>query len=177
MIGLIQRIRRKRYIAHLVQMGLKLGDNVTLNDAFFLDPSHCFLITLEDGVTFGPGVRVFAHDASSFSSLGRTRIGLVTLKEGCFIGASSVILPGVTVGAHSIVGANSTVTRSIPANEVWAGSPAKRLMSLADYANLHDLRQARVFSESEYGIERITEARKAEMIATLERDRFAYLAP
>lgn len=42
-----------------------------------------------------------------------------------FIGARSIILKGVTIGAKSIVGAGSVVSCNIPAGEIWAGNPAK----------------------------------------------------
>jgi acetyltransferase-like isoleucine patch superfamily enzyme len=49
-----------------------------------------------------------------------TRIG-----QCCFIGARSVILPGITIGDHSIVGAGSVVTKDVPPNCIVAGNPAK----------------------------------------------------
>ena len=49
----------------------------------------------------------------------------VRLKRGCWIGAGATILPGVTVGENSIVGAASVVTKDVPDNEIWAGNPAK----------------------------------------------------
>jgi maltose O-acetyltransferase len=177
MLGYLRRIRRERYIRGLVANGLTLGRNVSLNDGFFLDPSHCYLITIEDGVVFGPGVQVFAHDASSLKALGKTRIGLVRLRRNCFIGASTVILPGVTVGENSIVGANSTVARSVPGNEVWAGSPAERLSSLEDYVKMLSQRTGQTFREDEYALDRITEERKQEMIEALKRDRIGFMAP
>ena len=48
----------------------------------------------------------------------------VVIQEGAFIGARSIILKGVTVGKHAVVGAGSVVTRNIPENEIWAGNPA-----------------------------------------------------
>lgn len=51
----------------------------------------------------------------------------VKISDYCWIGARTVILPGVTIGRGSITGANSTVTKSIPELEVWAGSPAKKI--------------------------------------------------
>ena len=50
--------------------------------------------------------------------------------EDVFIGAHSIILKGVTIGARSIVGAGSVVTKDIPADEVWAGNPAKCIRKL-----------------------------------------------
>lgn len=49
----------------------------------------------------------------------------VIIEDNAFIGARSIILKGVTIGANSIIGAGSVVTKSIPANEIWAGNPAK----------------------------------------------------
>lgn len=51
----------------------------------------------------------------------------VTLGDNVFIGMNSIILKGVTIGTGAVVGAGSVVTRSIPAGEVWAGSPARFL--------------------------------------------------
>jgi maltose O-acetyltransferase len=177
MLDLIMSMRRRRYIQGLVRSGLVLGRNVELNDGFFLDPSHCFLITIEDGVTFGPGVRVFAHDASSLKCLGKTRVGLVRIGKNCFIGAGAVILPGVTIGENSIVGANSTVNRNIPAGEVWAGVPAGRILSVADYAAMLRMRPATDFTEAGYRIGVITDERKREMIEALEKGRLGFMVP
>ena len=53
--------------------------------------------------------------------------GPVLLGPGCFVGFRVAILPGVTLGEHCVVGANSTVTRSFPAYSMIGGSPAKLL--------------------------------------------------
>jgi maltose O-acetyltransferase len=177
MLGFLRQWRRRRYMAKLVDRGLVLGDNVELNDGFFLDPSHCFLITIEDGVTFGPNVQVFAHDASCLRSLGKTRIGLVRLRRNCFIGGSTVILPGVTVGENSIIGANSTVSRSVPANQVWAGSPATKIMSVADYVAMLAMRRGPDFLEESYRMESLTTLRRKEIIEALETHRIAFMVP
>ncbi|WP_158999118.1 acyltransferase [Pigmentibacter ruber] len=49
----------------------------------------------------------------------------VKLLEGCWIGVGAVILPGVTIGKHAIIGANAVVTKSIPDYAVAGGVPAK----------------------------------------------------
>ena len=48
----------------------------------------------------------------------------VILKRGCCLGANVIVLPGVTIGENSVVGAGSLVTRSIPAGVLAAGNPA-----------------------------------------------------
>lgn len=56
----------------------------------------------------------------------------ITLGEKCWIGMNSVILPGVTLGPHTVVGAGSVVTRSFPEGCcVLAGSPARVIKTLA----------------------------------------------
>jgi acetyltransferase-like isoleucine patch superfamily enzyme len=57
------------------------------------------------------------------SSVGR----LTTVEDGCFLGVNVVVLPGVTIGAGTVVGANSVVTRDLPPRVIAAGSPARIL--------------------------------------------------
>ena len=47
--------------------------------------------------------------------------------DGAWIGAYSIILPGVRVGNGSIIGAHSIVNKNVPDNEIWGGIPAKKL--------------------------------------------------
>lgn len=49
----------------------------------------------------------------------------VTIKDGVWLGQRACIMPGVQIGAHSIIGANSVVTHDIPAYCIAVGSPAK----------------------------------------------------
>lgn len=49
----------------------------------------------------------------------------VLLKKNSWIGAGAIILPGVTVGENSIVGAGSVVTKDVPDNTIVVGNPAK----------------------------------------------------
>lgn len=53
------------------------------------------------------------------------KIAAVSIGRGCWIGEHVVIMPGVEIGEMSIVGANSVVTRSVPARSIVAGSPAR----------------------------------------------------
>ena len=51
--------------------------------------------------------------------------GPVVIGDGCFLGFRSVVLPGVSLGEHCVVGANAVVTRSFPAYSMVAGAPAR----------------------------------------------------
>jgi maltose O-acetyltransferase len=117
----------------LVAMGMKVGNNFGRLQGVILDTSHCWLITIGDNVTLAPRVHILCHDASTKQFLNYTKIGRVTVGDNVFIGAESVVLPGVTIGNNVIVGANSTVTHDIPDGVVVAGSPAKVICSLDDY--------------------------------------------
>lgn len=54
----------------------------------------------------------------------------IEIEDDVFIGYGAIICKGVTIGARSIVGAGSVVTKSIPSDQLWAGNPAKYIKSL-----------------------------------------------
>ena len=92
--------------------------------------SECYITaysTLEDRVFVAPGV-VTSND----NFVGRTQERFkhfkgITVKKGGRIGAGTVTLPGVTIGADGLVAAGSTVTRDVPAQTIVMGKPAKPL--------------------------------------------------
>lgn len=130
---LVFRFRADYTTEDLIAMGMQVGKRFTRMHGTILDPSHCWLITIGDNVTMAPRVHVLAHDASTCHHLGYARIGCVHIGDNVFIGADTVVLPGVTIGNNVIVGANSTVTRNIPDDVVVAGNPARIICSLADF--------------------------------------------
>lgn len=134
---IIYRIRGEYTIEHLKKMGLTVGKNFNPQLGFELDPSHCWLITIGDNVTFGPHVQVLAHDASTCAFCGYAKIGRVSIGDNCFIGAGSIVLPNVTIGNNVIVGAGAVVTKSIPDNVVVVGNPAKIIMTIEDFIIHH----------------------------------------
>ena len=129
----LYRLRGEYTTEKLISMGMQVGKNFGRLQGVILDPSHCWLITIGDNVTMAPRVHILCHDASTKTFLNYTKIGRVTIGDNVFIGAESVVLPGVTIGNNVIIGANSTVTRDVPDNCVVAGSPAKVICSLEDY--------------------------------------------
>lgn len=113
---------------------ISIGNFVTLRPGTMLhaDPREGGAgITIEDKVLIGSSVHIYV-DTHAFDN---TSIPIydqgfydskpVLLKQGCWIGANTVILPGITIGKNAVVGAGSVVTKSIPEYAVAVGNPAK----------------------------------------------------
>lgn len=132
---ILYRLRGEYTTEKLVSMGMKVGKNFKRLHGVILDPGHCWLIEIGDNVTMAPRVHILAHDASTKTFLNYTKIGRVTIGDNVFIGAESVVLPGVTIGNNVVIGANSTVTHDVPDNTVVAGTPAKPICTLDEYLN------------------------------------------
>ena len=129
----IYRIRGEYTTEKLIRMGMKVGNHFERLNGVILDPSHCWLIEIGENVTLAPRVHILCHDASTKNFLGYTKIGRVTIGNNVFIGAETVIMPGVTIGNNVIIGANSTVTHDVSDGVVVAGSPAKVISTLDNY--------------------------------------------
>lgn len=151
-----------------VAQGLKIGKSPNIQCGCIIDPSHCWLIEIGDRVTFAPRVHVLAHDASTKRILGYTMIGRVKIGDDVFVGAGTIILPGVAIGDRVIVGAGSVVTKDIPSGSVAVGNPARVIGSYDDFVARKKrlLQEAPLFDES-YVIGRITDEKKCEMIEKL----------
>jgi acetyltransferase-like isoleucine patch superfamily enzyme len=93
-------------------------------------------IIIEDDVLIGSGVHIYINNHNfdnpdiPIIDQGHYTAKPVTLKKGCWIGANAVLLPGVTIGENSVVGAGAVVTRSIPDRVLAAGAPAKVIKAI-----------------------------------------------
>lgn len=161
--------KKERYLYRLVKNGLVLGENVDIIDTFFFDPSHCFLISIGDNCTICPGVRLIAHDASTKKFLGYTKLGKIIIKENCFIGDSTLILPGVTVGPNSIIGAGSVVTKDVPPNTVSVGNPVRNICSVDEYiAKMQSISSHKKIFDENYFIENLDDAKRKEILRSVD---------
>lgn len=94
-------------------------------------------VNLGTGVGLGQGVLItdHNHDFRDLTEPWLNRPALlakpVEIADGAFVGDGCVILPGVTIGHHSVIGANSVVTKDVPPYHIAAGVPA-RLLSRFD---------------------------------------------
>ena len=137
----------KPEVQNAIKEGMKVGKNCQ-----FISPgpnfgSEPYLITIGDNttvsfdvafVTHDAGTRVLRNLAEPGSKEKETVIyGEIKIGKNCFIGCRSTILPGVTIGDNSIIGAGSVVNRNIPANSVAAGVPCKVICTLDEYKEKH----------------------------------------
>lgn len=116
-----------------ISNGLRIGKNCSVMGECIIDPGHCWLIEIGNRVTLAPRVHILAHDASTKRELGYTALAPVKIGSDVFIGAGTIILPGVTIGDHVVIGAGSVVSRSIPSDSVAVGCPARVVGSYSNY--------------------------------------------
>ena len=131
----IARLRGEVTTEELIRRGLKVGKNLKRLNQVIIDDSHAWLIEIGNDVTLAPRVHILAHDASTKTHLGYTKIGCVKIGDRVFIGAGTVVLPNVTIGNDVIIGANSTVTHDLPDDVVAVGSPARVICTTEEYLN------------------------------------------
>ena len=117
----------------LIKRGLKVGKNFHRMGWVTIDPSHCYHISIGDDVTLAPRVHILAHDASTAMFLGKTRAANVTIGNNVFVGAGTIILPGVQIGSRVIIGAGSVITKDIPDNSLAVGNPARVVCTIDSY--------------------------------------------
>ncbi|MBT2736732.1 DapH/DapD/GlmU-related protein [Bacillus sp. ISL-7] len=91
--------------------GMKIGENCTIQAGVTFDYSFCWLTKIGNNVTIAPEAFFLAHDASTMKELHYTKVGSITIEDNVYIGARSLIMPGVTIGKNSIVAAGSIVKK------------------------------------------------------------------
>jgi acetyltransferase-like isoleucine patch superfamily enzyme len=106
-----------------------IGDNVWIGPQSYFDARS---LVIEDYVGWGPGAKVLGSTHSGVPieiPIVQTDLEIKPVRIGAWadIGTNAVILPGVTIGKGSIVGAGSVVTKDVAPFSIVAGSPAKFL--------------------------------------------------
>jgi acetyltransferase-like isoleucine patch superfamily enzyme len=115
---------------------LIIGDNVGMSSTAIVCHNR---IEIGNNVNLGGNVVIYDTDFHSLIPKYRlnpsmdilnTNTKPIIIGNNVFIGAHTTILKGVTIGDNAIVGACSVVTADIPANEIWAGNPTKKIRNL-----------------------------------------------
>ncbi|MGH0418212.1 sugar O-acetyltransferase [Bacillus cereus] len=118
---------------------IEWGENSYANfNCVILDSAF---VKVGNNVMLGPNVNIYTATHSIYPSLRNDiqKEGLeslityakpVVIEDGVWIGGSSIILPGIKIGANSVIGAGSIVTKDIPANVVAVGNPCKVIKTI-----------------------------------------------
>ncbi len=104
----------------LVENDVIVGDRVTVKSGVQLWDG----LRIGDDVFVGPNVS-FTNDRFPRSRQQPTKFLETKIQDGASVGAGAVILPGITIGAKAMVAAGAVVTRSVPANSIVVGNPAR----------------------------------------------------
>jgi acetyltransferase-like isoleucine patch superfamily enzyme len=116
-----------------VQKHARIGKNCKISSHTFI----CEGVTIEDDVFVGHGV-TFINDSyprattaeGGLQTEADWKVETTVIKKGASIGSGVTILSKITVGERAIVGAGSVVTRSVPADTIVAGNPARVLRAV-----------------------------------------------
>lgn len=109
---------------------IRIGNNAELGQ-------RCVIyggVSIGDDVLMGPGVRLITRN-HSVGDVGRPIreqgdvFAPIIIEDDVWLGANVVVLPGVTIGAHSVIGAGSVVTKSCAPYSIMGGVPAKFIKS------------------------------------------------
>ncbi|MEC5317731.1 sugar O-acetyltransferase [Brenneria populi subsp. brevivirga] len=115
------------------------GTNTFIGDHFYANHNLVILdgarVTIGNNVFIAPNVGI--HTAGHPLDVGRRNQGLeyalpIVIGNNVWIGASAVILPGVSIGDGAMIGAGSVVTKDIPANVIAVGNPCRVLREISD---------------------------------------------
>jgi len=124
-------------VRFLRKRGMKIGDGCRILCGLASFGSEPFLITLGNHVTITGSVTFITHDGGVWifreAEPDIDFFGSITIGNNVFIGMRSIILPNVSIGDNSVIGAGSVVARSIPPNSIAAGTPARVLKSASEY--------------------------------------------
>lgn len=111
---------------------IQLGAKVYFNfNCVVLDVCE---VKIGEHTLFGPAVQIYTA-AHPFDAMERRRTEYakpIEIGSDCWIGGGAIILPGVKIGARTVIGAGSVVTRDVPSDVVAAGNPCRVQRKIAD---------------------------------------------
>ncbi|MFV9510586.1 acyltransferase [Tepidibacillus sp. LV47] len=100
---------------------MEIGEKTAIALMVMMDTMFPEKIHIGENTIIGYNTTILAHEYL----IDEYRLGDVYIGSNVMIGANSLILPGVTIGDHAVVGAGSVVTQDVPPYAFVAGNPAK----------------------------------------------------
>ena len=108
------------------------GQNIYIGDHVYLNVLctilDCNEVRIGQHVMIGPGVQIYTaahHLQAEARNRGWEVANSIVIEDNVWIGGGAIILPGVRIELNAVVGAGAVVSRSVPANTVVAGNPAR----------------------------------------------------
>lgn len=141
LIEKVQNFRIKR-------SGLIIGKGTRIMNRLSDYGSEPYLIRIGEHCSISSGVKFITHDGGTIIfrenpeySKGRrpvdiNKYGTIKLDDNVFLGMNSIIMPNVSIGSNSVVGAGSVIRRNVPPNVVVAGNPARVVCTLEEYIKI-----------------------------------------
>ena len=107
----------------------KIGDETWINENLEISCNNSIEIgrnvVISRGVFIGDTIHQYEDISKPISVDSLSEGGCVKIEDECWIGTGACILQNVTIGKHSVIGANAVVTKDVPGKSVVAGNPAK----------------------------------------------------
>lgn len=126
-------------IGYARHIGVEIGNDCSLSGSPNWG-SEPYLISIGSHTAISFDCAFVTHDGSTWlfrnqeRYRGVARFGKISVGNNCFIGARSIILPGVTIGDNVIIGAGAVVSKNVPAGEIWGGVPAHYISKVEGFA-------------------------------------------
>ena len=124
------------------------GKNVYANfNLTMVDDTHIYV---GDNTMLGPNVVLATAGHPILPSLREKAYQYnapVRIGKNCWLGAGVIVLPGVTIGDNTVIGAGSVVTKDIPANVVAAGNPCRILREIGERDRTYYFKDKKILPE------------------------------
>lgn len=137
--SIVKVVTEKAYLNAAKNRGLNIGKNNRLSEVpdFGSEP---YLVSIGDNNAIASGVKFITHDGGLFTVnklKGYENVRdfrRISVGNECFIGLNSILMPGAKMNDRCVLGSGSVLTSTMPEGTVYAGTPAKFICTLEEYA-------------------------------------------
>lgn len=131
-LGIAQWPMMPQHRAKILRLGgVNIKGRALIYGGVTIDTVYPDRIFIGEGVRVTSGTKILTHYLDPSIPGVHFRKGEVHIENDVFIGVNVCICNSVTIGEGAIIGAGSVVTKDIPANQVWAGNPARYIKNRA----------------------------------------------
>lgn len=136
---------RANWGGHFVHFGKNIYANFNLT---LVDDTHIYV---GDATMFGPNVTIATAGHPILPELREQAYQYnmpVRIGKNCWLGAGVIVMPGVTIGDNTVIGAGSIVTKDIPANVVAVGNPCRVIREIGEHDREYYFKERRIEYEN-----------------------------